>query len=58
MRSVWLTTSLCVAAVADQRGVGTFSLLNNSSGRKVLLAIFIGCALIGAGILLPAVGLR
>lgn len=37
---------------------GTFSLLNNSNVRKVLVAITIGCALIGAGILLPVLGLQ
>ena len=37
---------------------GTFSLLNNSNVRKVLVAIAIGCALIGAGIALPALGLQ
>lgn len=36
---------------------GTFSLLNNSSVRKVMVAIAIGCAMVGAGILLPAAGL-
>lgn len=36
---------------------GTFSLLNNSSVRKVLAAIVVGCVLIGAGILLAASGL-
>lgn len=37
---------------------GTFSLLNNSSVRKVLVAITMGCSLIAVGLLLPALGLH
>ncbi|MFJ8582231.1 hypothetical protein [Micromonospora sp. NPDC093277] len=33
---------------------GTFSLVNNSGIRRVFAAVVIGCALIGAGILVPA----
>jgi hypothetical protein len=45
---------MMVASGAIAVVFGTFSLVNNSSVGRVMVAIVIGCALLGAGMFVPA----